>query len=198
MKSRLWIQKALTMCSLIALFGTTSMVALAGTGKAVGELKVNGGGSTADTSFVTVNGEPAQTGRSVFDSSNISTPEGMTATVNLGKAGKILLGSNSSFTLNSDGAVISGALTSGTITVLSAARAVTVRTLEGETVELNAGETASASSATASSQTASSGGNDWVIWAMIFGGATLAVVLAATAGNDSDIGGGATVTSPRQ
>ncbi len=196
MKSKLWIQKALTMCSLTALIATTSMVALAGSGRAVGELMVNGGGSIAPTSYVTVNGEPAQSGRSVFDSSNIATPEGMTATVNFGKAGKILLGSNSNFTLNSDGTVISGALTSGTITVLSAARTVTVRTLKGETVELNAGETASANSTTGSTKAAASGGNDWLIWALIFGGATVAIVLAATAGNDNDIGGAATTTSP--
>jgi hypothetical protein len=196
MKSKLWIQKALTMCSLMALVATYSMVALAGTGKAVGELTVTGVGSVGETSFVTVNGEPAQSGRSVFDSSTISTPDGMNATVNFGKAGRIQLGSNSNFTLNSDGALISGDLMSGTLTVLSAAKAVTVRTLKGETIQLNEGETATAGSGTVSKKSASAGGNDWLIWALILGGASVGIILAATEGNDNDIGGSATTTSP--
>ncbi len=168
MKSKLWIQKVLTMCSLMAIVATSSMLGLAGTSKAVGELTVSGVGSPAETSFVTVNGEPAQSGRSLFDSSTISTPEGMTATVNIGKAGKIQLGPNSAFIINSDGSFISGDLVAGTLTVLNSANPVSVRTSKGATVELNAGETVAAESVTKAAQGSSS--NDAWIPVVVFAG----------------------------
>ena len=56
----------------------------------------------------------------------------MTAVVNMGKAGKIELGQNSTFTLTSDGNSVGGDLTAGSITVLDAMQNVSVKTLTGE------------------------------------------------------------------
>lgn len=195
MISKLWIRKTLTMSLVTALVMTCSMVTLANSGKAAGELTVTGGNLSGETSFVTVNGERAESGRTVFSSSTISTPEGMAATLNFGKAGKVQIGSNTTFTLNTDGNMISGDLTSGTITVLSAAQSVGVRTLSGELIQLNAGETATATATTAPAQ-AKKGDTDWWVWALIFGGATAAIVYAATSGNDSNFGGSTQTTSP--
>jgi hypothetical protein len=179
---------------MIALVASYSMVALANTGKAAGELMING--TNADVA-VTVNGEPATNGRTIFSSSTISTPEGVNATVNFGKAGKIAFGPNSTFTVSFDGNAIGGDLAAGSITVLSAAQSVGVKTLSGEVLQLNAGETATAGSGNASKQTNSSvGGPDWWVFALIFGGATVGIILAATAGNDADFGSGATTVSP--
>lgn len=195
MNSKLWIRKALTLCSLTALILTYSMVALASPGKAVGELTVSGNTTPNSTTFVTVNGEPAQSGRTVLASSTITVPEGMSAIVNFGKAGKLQFGPNTTFALGSDTESISGDLASGTVTVLSAAKSVGVRTLSGQVVELNAGETASAGSAKASRHSNYASDNWWV-WALIFGGAVAAIVFVATGDNDSNLGGSSTVPSP--
>jgi hypothetical protein len=58
MNSKLWIRKALSACLSISLLATCSAVALANS-KVSGELTVAGNG-------VLVNGEAAQSGRSIF------------------------------------------------------------------------------------------------------------------------------------
>ena len=192
MNSKLWIQRALTSCLVMAITASYSMVALAGT-KASGELMVTGG----QTSSVTVNGEPATSGRAIFSSSTISTPEGVSAAVNLGKVGNIQFAPNTTFTLNFDGNAIGGSLAAGSITVLNSVQPVSVKTLSGEVLQLNAGETATAGAGSATKQTtASGGGTDWWVFALIFGGAAVGIILAATAGNDSTFGNGAVVVSP--
>ncbi len=120
MNSKLWSRKALSACLIVALYATYSMVALATTDKIAGELIVNG------KSAVTVNGEVAQTGRSIFSASTITTPENATATINLGKLGKLELASNSTLTVNFDQNAITGNLTSGTVTVIGSADTSTV------------------------------------------------------------------------
>jgi hypothetical protein len=190
MNSKLWIQKALTLCLVMAITASYSMVALAASPKAVGELMVTGG----STSSVTVNGEPAVSGRAIFSSSTISTPDAVGAAVNLGKAGKIELAPNTTFTLNIEGNAIGGDLTAGSITVLSSAQAVSVKILSGEVLQLNAGQTATAGGGTTAQTTTTSNGDvDWWVYALIFGGATAGILLAATAGNDSTFGNGAII-----
>lgn len=196
MNSKLWIQKALTMCSLIALVATYSMVTLANSGKAAGELIVTGGNTAGETSFVTVNGEPSKSGRSVFSSSTISTPEAFGAAINLGKAGKISFGPNTTFTLNFDGENISGDLSAGTITVLNAAQSVGVKLSTGEIVQLKTGETATAGAGAAKQTSNKNDDPKWWVWALIVGGATVAILYAATSDNDANFGAGATTVSP--
>ena len=71
MNRKLWIRKALSMCLCVALLATYSMVALAGPGKAAGELTVSGKNANGEAPFVLVNGETARSGRSVFSGSTI-------------------------------------------------------------------------------------------------------------------------------
>ena len=216
MNSKLWIRKALTLCMMVALVATYSMVALANTGKAVGELIVTGNSSGADAPFVIVNGEAAKSGRTIFSSSTISTPDGAGAIVNLGKAGKIELAPKTNLTLSFDNASISGELSTGSLTVLNAAQSVNIKTSTGETFVLNSGETASAEgvkTAAADHRDANGtcidddkdgkldcddeGGAAWWIWAAIFGGAIAGIVIAATSDNNRiALGGGTTVVSP--
>ncbi|MBP9663571.1 MAG: hypothetical protein KBD94_03055 [Pyrinomonadaceae bacterium] len=192
MNSKLCIQKAVSTGLLITLIATYSMVTLANSGKAVGELIVNG---SDDTSFVMVNGEPSKSGRTVFSSSTITTPEAFGATVSLGKTGRFSLAPNSTFALNVDGDNVSGDLTSGSITVLSAAKGVSVKNLTGDTITVNAGESANA--ATAGKQTTTkAGGLDWWAWVLLVGGAAVVIAMTARAGNDSNFGGGSTTVSP--
>jgi len=192
MNRKLWIQKALSVCSMTAMIVTFSMVALAG--PMAGELTVSGG--STPSSFVTVNGEPAESGRTVSPSSTITTPEGMTAVVNFGKLGKIQLGSNTAFTINADNNALSGSLSSGSITVLSAANGVAVRTANGESMTVSPGETASATGSTTKAATTATGSSHWWVFALVAGGATVAILLAATNGSDNKFGAGAITVSP--
>lgn len=108
--------RSLTAASLAAtVFATSSMLALAAPGKAgMGELIVSGG------SAVTINGEAANTGRTVFSSNTIATTADAGATVNLGKLGQIELAPNSSLNLTFNETSISGALLNGRVKVSGA------------------------------------------------------------------------------
>ena len=186
MKSKLLAQHVLTMSAIFALVVTFSMVTLANAGNAVGELTVIKSGSANELSSVTINGEVAKSGRTVFSSSTITTPEGVEAIINIGKAGRIQLESDTVFTLATDGSSISGDLTRGRLTVLNAANGVAVRTAIGETVNVNTGETASANSNNTTKKAAPGpGGLDWWWWAAIIGGGVTTVVLIATHGNNN-------------
>lgn len=98
-----------------AVFATSSLAAFAAPGKtAMGELTVAGDAQ------VLVNGESANTGRTVFSSNTITTPATAGATVNLGKLGQIELAPNSTLKLNFDEHGISGDLQTGRVKVAGA------------------------------------------------------------------------------
>jgi hypothetical protein len=195
MNSKLLIRKAFTMCLMVVLVATYSMVAFANDGKISGEIVVKGN-SGAETAAVTVNGESVKSGRTIFSSSTVSTPEGSGAIINLGKAGRIELAPGTTFVLSFDDAAISGNLSAGSITVLNAARSVGVTTLSGEVLQLNAGDTAAANASTASSAAATSGSNNWWVYALIFGGAVAGIVLATQDSNEYRFGANASTVSP--
>jgi hypothetical protein len=200
MNSKLWIHKALSTCLVVAIIATYSMVALAGTEKAAGELLVTGKIINGETPFVTVNGETAKTGRSVFSSSTIATPENATAIINLGKTGRIELAPNTTFTVNFNEKGITGSLASGMITVLGASSNVGVKTADGRNIELTAGESATANGKAddKDAKSASKGGAAWWVWALVFGGAAAGILWAATSDNNLALGGSATVASPNR
>ncbi len=179
-------QKALTSCVLVVLVTACSMINLASSNKPIGELVVTGSKST-DGSSVTVNGEPAKSGRTIFTSSTITTPEHSGAMINLGKAGKIQLSPGSTFIISVDGNAVSGDITAGSVTVLSGAQSVGVRTLTGDVVTLNVGETANAASGSSTKKAQTGpGGLDWWIWAAIVGGAAAAIIIAVAVSDDDD------------
>jgi hypothetical protein len=175
-------QKVLSLFLLMVVVSTYSMVCLASPGKAIGELMVSG--SAANGATVTVNGEPARTGRTLFPNSTISTPEGVDAVISLGSIGKIQLGPGTTYTVSSDTAV--GDLTSGTITLLTGTEGISVKTLSGEVVKMSSGETVSASSAVAAQQSRGPGGLEWWKWALIVGGVVTVIVVAVAVSGDDD------------
>lgn len=189
MNSKLWIRKALSTCSMVAVLATSSMVALAGDAKATGELIVNG------NDVVTVNGEAAKSGRSIFNSSIISTPENTGATLNLGKAGQIEVAPNTTLTVSFDASAVNVSLTSGKITNIRSAQAVNVNA-GGKVQAINAGE--SVNTAQAKDDDDDKDGPSWWIWAAVFGGAVAAIVIAATRNSDASLGGGTVVVSPNR
>jgi hypothetical protein len=194
MNSKKWRSKALSLCLIIATIATYSMVALAGTDKAAGELLVSG----SNINGVIVNGEVAQNGRSIFSSSTITTPENTNATINFGKIGNIKLAPDTTLALSFSENGINGELLTGTVTVLNAKNKVNIKMINGEVVKLNAGESATTSTAKAQDDDdASSGGAAWLPWVLILGGAAAGIIIAATtSGNDISLGGGTTVVSP--
>jgi hypothetical protein len=194
MNSKTLIRKALSLCLMVAIYATYSMVTLASTERIAGELLISGKNSS-----VKVNGETAQSGRSVFSASTITTPENASAIINLGKIGKIELAPNTTLNLSFTEKGINGDLLNGKVTVLGANEIVNIKTTEGKTVKLNAGESVTAGQAKKDDDDDDGkiGGAAWWVWAAIFGGAVAGVVIAATSDNNRiALGGGTTVVSP--
>jgi hypothetical protein len=185
MNSKFLFHKALTMCLLVALTATYSMVALASDGRTTGEIVVTGSGSNSETSTVTVNGEAVRSGRTIFSSSTITTPEGAGAIVNLGKTGRIELAPNTTVALSFDNSAISGDLSAGSITVLDAAQKVNVKTASGEIVSLSAGDTASANGSAAPAGAVAASHHTWWVFALVLGGAVAGLVYTAATGDDA-------------
>jgi len=192
MNSKTLIRKALSLCLMVAIYATYSMVALASTERIAGELLITGKNSS-----VKVNGETAQSGRSIFSASTITTLENATAIINLGKIGKVELAPNTTLNISFTEKGINGDLLTGKVTVLGATETVNIKTTEGKTVKLNAGDSVSAGKAQKDDDDDDDkAGAAWWIWAAIFGGAIAGVVIAATSDNNRiALGGGTTVVS---
>jgi len=198
MNSKLWIQKALSLCLSVAILATYSMVGLAAPGKVAGELTVSGKNVNGESPFVLVNGEAARSGRSVFSGSTITTPETASAVMNLRRFGKIELAPATSLTLTFDEKGIFGDLTSGKVTVLGASDSVAIKTLNGKTVQLAAGQSATASGKAQDDDDDDDddGGAAWWPWALVFGGAGVVILWTALSDGDIQLGNGGTVISP--
>lgn len=190
MNSKTLIRKALSLCLIVAVCATYSMVALAGTEKIAAELTVSG-----KSSSVRINGQEAQSGRTVVSSSTIATPADSSAVVSVGKLGKIELAPNSVMTLSFDENGISGNLASGKVTVLGAKDSVNINTAAGKSVSLTTGKSITAGAQDDDDD--DDNGGWWWVWVAVFGGAVAGVVIAATSDNNRvALGGSGTVVSP--
>ena len=197
MNSKLWIRKALSMCLCVAVLATYSMVALAGPGKAAGELTISGKNADGEAPFVLVNGETARSGRSVFSGSTLTTSDSTSAVMNLGKLGTIELAPSTTLNLTFDEKGIFADLTSGKMSVLGSTDDVMVRTLNGNTVKLAAGQSVMASGkAQDDDDDDDDGGAAWWVWAAVFGGAAAGLLFTALSDGDIDVGSNGTVISP--
>lgn len=191
MNSKTLIRKALSTCLIVAVYAAYSMVTLAGSDKITGELLVSG-----KSASVSVNGQDAQSGRTIVSASTITTPATASAIVSVGKLGKIELAPNSTITLNFSENGISGDLASGKVTVLGAKESVSIHTPEG-TKDVPAGKSVSTGKSQDDDDDDKDGGAAWWLWAAIFGGAVAGIVIAATSDNNRvSIGSGGTVVSP--
>jgi len=193
MNSKLWIRKALSACLSLTILATGSMVALANSAKVSGELTVAGGTGKS----VLVNGESAQSGRSIFSSNTIATPEGTSAVIGFGKLGTIQLAPNSIFSLTFDEKGISGNLSSGKVTVLGSSNGVNVTTLNGKTISLFAGQSALASGL---AQDPDDDDDDddaaWWAFGIVLVAAGALIIYGVTRDNNIALGGSGTVISP--
>lgn len=121
------LRKALTVAVMMAVasfYSLVSSAALAQSAKAAGELAVTGS--------VTLNGTQAISGATVFSDSTVKTSANGGATINLGKAGRVQLGPDSTMTLRFTDSNIGGNLTAGRATVSAPAGvSIAVATAEG-------------------------------------------------------------------
>src|SRR5438876_8105619 len=115
MISRTWSRKSIAFAVTIAVLSVYSMVALAKAGQAgvSGELSVSG--------QVTVNGQAAISGATVFSDSIVATGANSSATISLGKLGRVELFPNTSVKLSFGDANISASLEAGRVQVATLA-----------------------------------------------------------------------------
>ena len=131
MRKPTMFRKALAVAVMMAvssfyLLVTTSALAQTAA-KAAGELSVTGN--------VTINGTPAISGATVFSDSEVKTSGNGSATVNLGKLGRVQLGPESEMTLNFTDGKVGGNLSAGRAVVTTPAGiAVAVATSEGTAI----------------------------------------------------------------
>ena len=185
MNLQLWIRKSVSACVLAAIFTTSSMIALASSGRVAAELTVIGGPANGEN-VVFVNGEPAKSGRSIFSSTTVSTPDETSAVLSIAKMGRLQLDPNSSVNVVFDDKSVDAELTSGRLTASGSLGTVKVRTNDGKTTVLKAGESITASGqATPGRQTGGKSEN-WWIWAVVAGAAAAIIIIAVAASGDDD------------
>lgn len=124
MISRTWSRKSIAFCVGVAILSVYSMVALAAPGQKApsGELSVSG--------QVTVNGQAAISGATVFSDSVVATGANSSATISLGKLGRVELMPNSSIKMSFADNNISGALDAGRVQVSTLAGTSAIITIK--------------------------------------------------------------------
>ncbi|MDQ4120225.1 MAG: hypothetical protein M3209_02005 [Acidobacteriota bacterium] len=120
MSKTLWVRKTIAASLASAVFMTSSMFAIAAPGDQpqLAELTVSGASLDGDAPFVSVNGERAFSGRTIQSATTITTPATSSATVNLGKLGRVEIAPNSNFVLNFNEKGITGNLITGNVRVV--------------------------------------------------------------------------------
>lgn len=120
MSKTLWVRKTIAASLASAVFMTSSMFAFAAPENQpqLAELIVSGAPADGDVPYVSVNGERAFSGRTIKSSTTITTPATSSATINLGKLGRVEVAPNSNFVLNFNEKGISGNLISGNVRVV--------------------------------------------------------------------------------
>ena len=194
------IIRRISLVCLIAVFLAAQSVTILAADKIAGDLTVTGQTVNGTKPIVTVNGESAVSGRSVFSSSVIETFENSGAVVGIGKKGKIEAAADTKFTISFDAENVRCDLVTGSLTVVDSVHKVAVKLPDGRVIELGAGETANAANNNASAKSsapATAGGATWLPWAIVVGGAATAIIIgAAVGGNGIQLSGNAIVVSP--
>jgi len=117
--ARLLFSRLIVFSLSISLLCVQTMVAFALPGKAAAgaEISVTGPRDGGERPSVVVNEERAFSGRTFFSDGTISTSETSSATVSLGKLGRIILAPSSSLSLSFSEGRIDGALSTGNVSV---------------------------------------------------------------------------------
>lgn len=191
----IWLRNITAACLAMAIFTTSSMIALAGTEKKslTGEITVSGQTTDGHAPSVLLNGESAFTGRTFFSAGTITTPADVDSTVGLGKLGSISLSPNTTLSLSFDEKTISGTLSAGQIKVSNAEGvAVKIQTNAGlVTNELNSAKSLTVNAEKAARQDNDDDdgdGNSALGPILVFSGIVAAVVILVIVNNRGDEG----------
>lgn len=125
-------RKSVTAMTLVAVWSVYSMVAFAIPTDMSGEITVSG--------QVTVNGQPAVSNSTVLSGAVIATGDNSSATINLGKTGRVELLANSNVTLRFSDNSITAVLSEGKARVSNAAGVATTVTTKFATYMADAGQ----------------------------------------------------------
>lgn len=220
MISKMWGRKSLASFLAVALLSVSSMFVLATPGYAATPLA----GELASFGTVTVNGQKATSGTTIFSDSMIVTSDDSNATISLGKLGRVEVSAGSTFALNFTETGLNGTLQAGQVRVSTPEGvASSVSTKDGVitgksgsanvfTVDLTAGElnvttqagavaTTGGARLASARQTSDEGGlSSGALAALVLvaGAAAVAIILAGRSdNNDLNFGGSSiTVVSP--
>lgn len=190
------IRKAVTLPLCISLLTAYSMVTLASPERVVGALTVSQVRFDGLEPRVSVNGESARSGRSVFSTSVISTSENATAILYFGKLGSLEISPNSEVTLSFDADGVYGRVANGRVFVLSAANPMRFESESNGARLLDSGDTLFVDSAAQDDDDADlkkKSTPSW-IWAVLVAGVVAGVALGAGGGS----GGNPRPVSPVQ
>ncbi len=120
------IRKSITFLTAVAVWTVYSMVAFAAAPDMTGEISVSG--------QVSVNGQQAVSNSTLTSGSTITTGSGSSATISLGKAGRIEISGDSSLTLKFTDTSIVGMLSSGKTRVSNSAGVATTFATKDATI----------------------------------------------------------------
>ena len=126
------IRKSITMLTAVAVWSAFSMAVLAAPGDVMGEITVSG--------QVSVNGQSVVSNSTLTTGSTVTTGANSSATINLGKNGRVEVLSDSSMTLRFTNNSIVGMLTAGKVRVSNAAGIAATVTTRNSTVIGDAGQ----------------------------------------------------------
>ncbi len=120
------IRKSITLLTAVAVWSAFSMAVLAAPGDVMGEITVNG--------QVSVNGQSVISNTTLTTGSSVTTGANSSATINLGKNGRVEVLSDSSLTLKFTDNSIVGMLMAGKVRVSNAAGIATTVTTRNSTI----------------------------------------------------------------
>lgn len=132
MLGKIWIKKSITLLTAVAVWSVYSMVALAAPSDVTGEITVTG--------QVTVNGQNAVSNSTLVSGSTVATGADSSATISLGKAGRIEMSADSNLTIKFTDTSIVGILSSGKARVSNSAGVATTITTKDAAVIADAGQ----------------------------------------------------------
>jgi hypothetical protein len=127
-----YFRRFVTLTTLVTVWCVYSMVALAVPTESAGEITISG--------QVTVNGQPAVSNSTILSGSTIVTGSGSSATVSLGKTGRIEVLEDSNLSLRFSDNSIVGIVAQGKVRVANAAGVATTITTKDTTVIADAGQ----------------------------------------------------------
>lgn len=190
------IRKAITLPLCLTVLSAYSMVTQAIPARVVGALTVSQTVFDGTEPRVTVNGESARSGRSVFSSSVISTSGNAVASLYFGRLGSLEISPNSEVILSFDSDGITGRISKGRVNVLAAGGPIRLGNgSEGPTL-LTSGESLVSDSSMQDDDDADlkkKSVPSWV-WAVLIGGVIAGVAAGASGGS----GGSPRPVSPIQ